>query len=459
MKENSPFFALINLIIQYTNAPHTSQTTHQHKLKLSPASPSLRYAAGTSDVLNAPTISKANCIRISDTMKAALSRGCLPPLCSTCLTWSLRQSLAARPLVHEQSQSMGRRAFTTAAPLLMSTKTKDKKAQGPDTSEALQYYRSHGTSLSSLTKAIKSRVLSNPPKEGDVIAALIACKEHAAHKRLSAHSTKASPTAAILSLDDTAQSFALKQGKAEPTTLSPSPEDAELVKLAFTILTHPSIFISEDVLTVYVDLAVYLRQLSNLPAAFALYAKKPYFRPGSSTPSKTYPALPKYAVPDEVASKALDAAVSAKNMELALDIINTAYGAPAYRWNKIIRKAAPAGVATLLSPAAVYILAQQAAKYQDVVDQDLAAKYAFTGLLAYLGFTASIGLVALTTANDQMERVTWLVGTPLSKRWLYEDERAAYDRLAQGWGFKDPNMRYVLRAHEISNLLPCMGYC
>jgi len=277
-----------------------------------------------------------------------------------------------------------------------------------------------------------------------VVVALIACKEHATQKRLSAHSTKASPTAAILSLDDTAQSIALKQGKAEPTIPSPSPEDAELAKLAFTIINHPSVFISEDVLAAYVDLAVCLRQLINLPAAFALYAKKPYFRPGSSTPSKTYPTLPKYAVPDKTASKALDAAVSTKDMELALDIINTTYGAPAYRWNKIIRKAAPAGAAALLSPAAVYILSQQAAKYQDVVDQGLAAKYAFAGLLAYLGFTASIGLVALTTANDQMERVTWLVGTPLSRRWLYEDERAAYDRLAQGWGFKDPNMRYVL---------------
>lgn len=191
------------------------------------------------------------------------------------------------------------------------------------------------------------------------------------------------------------------------------------------------------------DLTIHLRSISNLPAAFALYAKKPNVRSGSKNPSKTYPSLPKYAVPDEIASKALDAAISAKDMELALDIIETTYGAPAYRWNKVIRKAVPAGTAALLSPAAVYILAQQAAKYQDVVSQDLAARYAFMGIITYMGFTASIGLVALATANDQMERITWLVGTPLSKRWLYEAERAAYDRVAQGWGFEDPNMRYV----------------
>ena len=396
-----------------------------------------------------PTISKANCIRIRAVMKSTLSQRRLTPLCSTYLTRSLRASLAARPLLcvhehpHRPPPGMRCRTFTTAAPLLASTKIQYKKAQGSDTLEALKYYRSHGNSLPSFIEAIISRALSNPPKEEDVIAALIACKEHSAQKRLSAHSTKASPTAAILSLDDTAQSITLKQGKAEPTTPGPSPEDTALAKLAFTIITHPSIFISEDVLATYVDLAVYLHQLSNLPTTFALYAKKPYFRPGSSTPSKTYPTLPKYAVPDEIASKALDAAVSAKDMELALDIISTTFGAPAYRWNKIIRKAAPAGAAVLLSPAAIYVLAQQAAKYQDVVDQQLATTYAFAGLLVYLGFTTTIGLVALTTANDQMERVTWLVGTPLSRRWLYEDERAAYDRLAQGWGFKDPNMRYV----------------
>ena len=48
-----------------------------------------------------------------------------------------------------------------------------------------------------------------------------------------------------------------------------------------------------------------------------------------------------------------------------------------------------------------------------------------------------LGLVALTTANDQMERVTWRVGTPLRWRWLREEERAMLDRVALAWGLKE----------------------
>lgn len=49
----------------------------------------------------------------------------------------------------------------------------------------------------------------------------------------------------------------------------------------------------------------------------------------------------------------------------------------------------------------------------------------------------SIGYVALTTRNDQMERVTWVIGLPLWERWVREDERAACDAVAQAWGFRE----------------------
>ena len=48
-----------------------------------------------------------------------------------------------------------------------------------------------------------------------------------------------------------------------------------------------------------------------------------------------------------------------------------------------------------------------------------------------------IGFVAVTTANDQMDRVTWATGMPLRERWLREEERAAIDRVAGAWGFKE----------------------
>lgn len=326
------------------------------------------------------------------------------------------------------------RTFTaSAAPLT------NEESQKPDISEAFQYYRHHSNSLHSLESAIKSRIYSKPAKEEDVIAALVVCKENAGKSRISAHTLQASPTATILSLDDSARPLAIKKA---PESTMPSSEATELSRLAYTIISHPTVFLSKSVLDAYVDLAVYIRKISDIPSAFALYAKKPYFRPGAKNLSNTIPFLPKYAVPEEIASKALDAAVAAKSMELALDIISTTYGAPAFRWSKIIRKTIPAGLAVLLSPMACYILAQQAARYLNAADPDLAANYAFAGLLVYIGFTGTIGLVALTTANDQMKRVTWLAGTPLSRRWMYEEERAAYENVAKGWGFEDPNMRY-----------------
>lgn len=48
-----------------------------------------------------------------------------------------------------------------------------------------------------------------------------------------------------------------------------------------------------------------------------------------------------------------------------------------------------------------------------------------------------VGYVAVTTANDQMDRVTWASGVPLWERWVREEERAAIDSVAGAWGFQD----------------------
>lgn len=45
--------------------------------------------------------------------------------------------------------------------------------------------------------------------------------------------------------------------------------------------------------------------------------------------------------------------------------------------------------------------------------------------------------MALTTSNDQMERVTWATGMPLWERWVREEERAAVDRVVLNWGFRE----------------------
>jgi len=45
--------------------------------------------------------------------------------------------------------------------------------------------------------------------------------------------------------------------------------------------------------------------------------------------------------------------------------------------------------------------------------------------------------VAVTTANDNMDRVTWAPGIPLRDRYMREEERAAIDKIAGSWGFRE----------------------
>ena len=70
-----------------------------------------------------------------------------------------------------------------------------------------------------------------------------------------------------------------------------------------------------------------------------------------------------------------------------------------------------------------------------------AQNVAFAGIMTYLATISGLGYVVVTTANDQMERVTWAKGVPLWERWVREEERAALDRVAGKWGFEDPLRR------------------
>lgn len=67
----------------------------------------------------------------------------------------------------------------------------------------------------------------------------------------------------------------------------------------------------------------------------------------------------------------------------------------------------------------------------------MATNVAFVGITAYVGLTAMIGVVAVATANDQMDRITWGQGIPLRERWMREEERAAIDKIAGVWGFRE----------------------
>lgn len=61
--------------------------------------------------------------------------------------------------------------------------------------------------------------------------------------------------------------------------------------------------------------------------------------------------------------------------------------------------------------------------------------------MTYVAAVSSMGYIAITTANDQMDRVTWAQGVPLWERWVREEERRAADEVAGSWGFADRERR------------------
>ncbi|PWW71654.1 hypothetical protein C7212DRAFT_360456 [Tuber magnatum] len=267
---------------------------------------------------------------------------------------------------------------------------------------------------------------------------------------------KASPTSAILSLDECSHLGPLRSPQppawsshfhaAPAFCLQDIPEQKKVVfapitDLAFKLISHPAVFISPKLLSAYVSLQSVIKDPTPIPIVFSLYARKSYSPPDTEKTITPNANQSKNAIPRHSADAALSTAIEVKDMALCLDIIDTSYGLPAFRNAKLVREATPAAILACLMPPVAYVIGDILARYQDEVDHSHALGFAFAGILAYITFTAGLGIVAVTTANDQMVRVTWAIGTPLRLRWLREEERAAYDRVAQAWGFADPVKR------------------
>ncbi|KZF22254.1 hypothetical protein L228DRAFT_247904 [Xylona heveae TC161] len=246
---------------------------------------------------------------------------------------------------------------------------------------------------------------------------------------------KQTPASALLSLDPQSQ----------PPALSPAVSRAvdTISKACYEIMIHPNILIDQDVLKTYVRIQSLLRRPETFPEIFHLYATKLLAIPGTSPPrfQTPNPKNAKFAIPAPIAETALQTAIAVKGLPLAMEIIETSYGAPAFRRAKIIRKAIPPLAGAALAPAAAYTLAMQFAEFQDSMSSTTATSIAFVGIMTYLGAAATIGVVALTTTSHHMDRVTWMPGISLRQRWLREEERAAIDRLAQAFGFREISKR------------------
>ena len=212
-----------------------------------------------------------------------------------------------------------------------------------------------------------------------------------------------------------------------------------VTRLAFQFLCHPPVFITASMLDIYVRTQCLLQDPYPLPEVFDLYAHKPAPIPNSNPIRyrKQNPNKVSVAIPVPLANMAVDAAIRRKDMQLSLDIITTSFRTIASRRSRILRRASPLIIGLGLSPLGAYTIASKFASYQITVEHEAATAATFACIMAYVVTTSSLGLIAIATANDQMERVTWQDGTPLRHRWLREDERAAVDRIALGFGYKD----------------------
>ncbi|KAK7969289.1 hypothetical protein PG988_008362 [Apiospora saccharicola] len=208
---------------------------------------------------------------------------------------------------------------------------------------------------------------------------------------------------------------------------------------AYATIAHPAVFITPSLLRQYVEVQAVLGKPETLPKVFQLYVSKPV--PSEASGSVSYaqqnPSKAANAIDSEVIETALDTAVEARNLDAAVGIIENSYTTPAFIRAKLLRKALVPCTALAATPLAAYGLATNFSVFQSAMDPAMATKVAFTGILAYVGFTASIGIVAMATANDQMKRVTWAPGIPLRMRWVREEERAALDKVACAWGFEE----------------------
>ncbi|KAI1077071.1 hypothetical protein F5B20DRAFT_280938 [Whalleya microplaca] len=386
-------------------------------------------------------------------------------ICQICDSISTRGFHSSRPILalrivrkpRPQPQK-GAATSETAARSLIPSGVKSARNTREENEPTLKRARkATSEELASLTDMMtyleksKSQVFAHRliPPEADVSAALQACRVLADYimdddvQPQIAHMINELDTTAseLLSLDNTSRSQASKSPKSPAVKMTAQVQQMinRISDTAYAILAHPPVFISPALLEQYVGVQARLIKPETLPKIFQLYASKPMPREvaGSLSYVKQNPNKIANAIEPKIIEKALDTAIEARNLDAAVGIIENSYRTTAFIRAKLLRNALlPAGTFAA-TPVAAYILAMNFSSLQQTLDTAIATKVAFAGILTYVGFTGSIGLIALATANDQMKRVTWAPGVPLRLRWLREEERAGLDKVACAWGFRE----------------------
>jgi len=294
-----------------------------------------------------------------------------------------------------------------------------------------------------MTKVKKVLLQQNTiPHDSNVSAALRTC-EQAAELIVDATKTEyPADTAAstLLSLDANGQrsSSSAAQTKGIASAQIKATMD-KISETALSIIRDRNVFISPQALEQYVKIQARLGRPETLPEALILYSSKalPRGAAGSITYVKQNPNKASNAVSAAVAGTALDAAIEAKNLDAAVAIVEATYASTAHKRSRLIKKALFPATALASLPFTAYVGASQLSALQNTMDQGMATNIAFVGAVSYVAFTASIWAIWVTTTNDHMKRVSWAPGTPLTQRWIREDERAAFDKIACSFGFAE----------------------
>jgi hypothetical protein len=380
------------------------------------------------------------------------------PVCQLCDFISTRHTIPPRSILRASGVTEARRPFTTtprtriqqprtaAAPNSFSSKSRGPAsvphhvgpaATAAEAAAAKQLQKDIAEVVELRDKLTQGAAI---PSETEILAAFKCCNTVADHlidpPDQTSNNNDRSASSALLSVDEQFPT------KAAPKVhkISPAAQAAvdQLSAIAFSIIAHPPVFISPEVLTAYVVLQARLRRPESFPEAFYLYGNKPTPEEGSSPIKYNTPNPNKAAnaIPVLVADCALQSAIETKQLAVSMNIVESAFATKAFRRAKFVRKGLLPATGLAVAPMAAYAVASQLSLYQSTMDSAMATNIAFAGILAYLGFTTTIGVVAVTTANDQMDRITWATGMPLRQRWIREEERAAIDKIAGAWGFR-----------------------
>ncbi|EGX91352.1 hypothetical protein CCM_05510 [Cordyceps militaris CM01] len=232
-------------------------------------------------------------------------------------------------------------------------------------------------------------------------------------------------------------------------------------RAAWSIISSPDVEMTPDFLETYVRIQHQLGRPESLPAVFALYATKsrPVVENGIVAYRRTNPNAASRAVETAVVNMALQTAIDAKNLDASLGIIEAGFCVPAFKRAKLIKHGTAPAIGLLTLPFGIIGLSTAYAAYwQNTMDVTTATAIGAAGISGYLFVVGSLGVIAKLSHKDQMKRVTWTPGTPLRYRWMREEERAALDKVALAWGFKEPWRHGEEMGADWEGLREYMGY-